>query len=288
MNALTNYAMDLSTNITSPDFVALVLLWLARANELAFLEFGWNQVMVLLTYLVIPLSGIYVPMFSEIYTKGDKHKLQAAYATLTRVLLLLTVPAGVGFIVLAPAYFTLLRLAERFGPAIPVARVLVLCLFGESIVVVPHVILMVYERYRVVVLSRLLAVAMLPLIVIAAVRGDALTIALAVGGARFLSRAVLTPYLSRRWQLHFPWAFGARVLAPSLLAGLALWPLGQILPVSPARPLWYNALSCAVQLLAGALIFLIGFKSLGGLHTEDRGRLATMRLPLRRLLLKYL
>src|SRR4029079_14629650 len=36
-NALTNYVMDLSTNVTSPDFVALVLLLLARSSDLAFL-----------------------------------------------------------------------------------------------------------------------------------------------------------------------------------------------------------------------------------------------------------
>ncbi|GIV97977.1 MAG: hypothetical protein KatS3mg057_2634 [Herpetosiphonaceae bacterium] len=287
-NALMNYVMDLSINITSPDFIALLLLAFARHDDLAYLEFGWNQVMVLLTYLVIPLSGIYVPMFSEIYTKGDKHKLQAAYATLTRALLLLTVPAGIIFIALAPAYFTLLRLAEKFEASIAVAQVLTLFLFAESIVVVPHVILMVYERYRVVLFSRLVALAAVPLLIAIARDGDPLLIALVVGGARFVSRAMLTPYLSWRWRLRFPWAFCMRVVVPSLAAALIVQPVSWLLPVAIDQPVWQNLFAAGLQGLVAAGIFLAGFKALGGLDDEDRSRLATMRLPLRRLIVKYL
>ncbi|HEX6289944.1 MAG TPA: polysaccharide biosynthesis C-terminal domain-containing protein [Herpetosiphonaceae bacterium] len=287
-SALMNYVMDQSVFVTSPDFVALVFLWLARPAALANIEAGWNQVLVLLTYLVMPLNGIYVPMFSEIFAKGDDHKLQPAYATLTRALLLATVPAGIGFITLAPQAFELLHLAAKYPQAAAVAQVVTLFLFAESIVVVPHVILMVYERYRVVALSRLLAVLSAPLIVLVAINGSAVTTALAIGVFRFGSRAVLTPYASRAFGLRFPWRFAGRLALPSLLFMSVLTLLSRVLPVLESQPVWRNLLHLAALIGVGVAIFAAGFKLMGGIDDDDRKRLATMRIPLRKLILRYL
>lgn len=290
-NALINYVMDLSVNITSPDFVALILLWLARPGDLADLEAGWNQVIVLLTYLVMPLSGIYVPMFSEIFAKGEDDKLQPAYATLTRTLMLATIPAGIGFITLAPQVFTLLHLAQKYPQAIGAAQVLTFFLFAESIVVAPHVILMVYERYHIVIISRLLAVISAPAIAYVVLHGSPITIALTIGALRFASRAILTPYASQKFGLRFPWRFGVRLLLPSLAFAVALTLLSPFLPIVAATGVAANArnlLYLAVLTLLGATIFIVGFKTLGGLEDEDRRRLGTMRIPFRKQLLRYL
>lgn len=288
VSALMNYLMDQSVFITSPDFVALILLAVAQPVVLANIEAGWNQVLVLLTYLVMPLNGIYVPMFSEIFARGEHDKLPTAYGTLTRILMLATIPAGLGFIAIAPQLFTLLHLADKYPAAPRVAQVVALFLFAEAITVVPHVMLMVYERYRVVALSRLLAVASAPLIALAALGGSPVLTALILGLARFVSRAVLTPYVCRRFGVHFPWRFALRLLAPSLIFLLAIGLLQTWLPVLTTQPLWRNLLHLALLVLAGVLIFAVGFKALGGLEHEDRVRLASMRLPLRGLLLKYL
>lgn len=287
-SALMNYVMDQSVFITSPDFVALVFLWVARPEALANIEAGWNQVLVLLTYLVMPLNGIYVPMFSEIFAKREDHKLQPAYATLTRALLLATVPAGIGFITLAPQAFELLHLATKYPQAATVAQVVTFFLFAESIVVVPHVILMVYERYRIVALSRLLAVLSAPLIVLVAMNSSAVLTAVAIGVFRFGSRAMLTPYASRAFGLRFPWRFAGRLLVPSLLFMLVLTLLSGVLPVREAQPVWQNLLHLGLLVGIGVAIFGIGFKIMGGIDDDDRKRLATMRIPLRKLILRYL
>lgn len=293
-NAAMNYVMDLSINVTSPDFVALILLWLARPAALADIEAGWNQVLVLLTYLVMPLNGIYVPMFSEIFAKGEDHKLQPAYATLTRALLLATIPAGIGFITLAPHIFAILHLADKFPQAAMSAQIVTFFLFAESIVVVPHVILMVYERYRIVVASRLFALLCAPLIAWIVFAGSAVTAAFAIGLLRFGSRAILTPYAGRTFGLRFPWRFALRLLIPSLAFAAVLTLLGPVLPVVDTEPgwsnpvLWSNLAHLATLVALGASIFVVGFKLLGGLDADDRKRLATMRLPFRKLILKYL
>jgi O-antigen/teichoic acid export membrane protein len=287
-SALMNYVMDQSVFITSPDFVALIFLWIARPAALANIEAGWNQVLVLLTYLVMPLNGIYVPMFSEIFAKRDDHKLQPAYATLTRALMLATIPAGIGFITLAPQAFELLHLAAKYPQAAAVAQVVTFFLFAESIVVVPHVILMVYERYRIVAFSRLLAVLSAPLIVLVALNSSAVMTALAIGLFRFGSRAVLTPYASRSFGLRFPWRFAFRLTLPSLLFMIALTLLSRVLPVLEQQPVWRNLLHLGVLVGIGVTIFVIGFKLLGGIDNDDRKRLATMRIPLRKLILRYL
>ena len=287
-SALMNYVMELSINITSPDFVALVLLWLARPGDLADIEAGWNQVIVLLTYLVLPLNGIYVPMFSEIFARRDDHKLQPAYATLTRALMLATIPAGIGFATLAPQLFALLDLAGKYPQAAASAQVLTLFLFAESIVVVPHVILMVYERYRVVMASRLLAVLSAPLLAWIVVAGEPASAALAIGLLRFGSRLVLTPYAARQFGLRFPWRFAARLLLPSLAFAAVLTLLRPALPVVETNAVWLNVLHLGVLVATGVAIFAVGFKALGGLHADDRRRLATLRIPFRGLILRYL
>lgn len=286
--ALMNYVMDLSINITSPDFVALLLLWAARPVALADLEAGWNQVMILLTYLVMPLNGIYVPMFSEIFARGEDDKLPAAYATLTRMLLLATLPAGAGFIMVGPQVFTLLHLNAKYPYAATSAQVLTLFMFAESIVVVPHVILMVYERYRVVLVSRLLAVLSAPLIALVVVQGSPVMLALLIGGARFASRAALTPYASRHFGLRFPWQFALRLLLPSLAFALVLTALKPALPVLETQAVWLNLLHLGILVGVAIAIFVAGFKLLGGLEAVDRQRLASMRVPLGKQILRYL
>ncbi|MDP9310300.1 MAG: hypothetical protein M3R24_05315 [Chloroflexota bacterium] len=287
-SAFMNYIMDLSINITSPDFVALVLLWYARPEALADLEASWNQVMILLTYLVMPLSGIYVPMFSEIFAKREDAKLKPAYATLTRALLLATVPAGIGFITLAPHVFELLHLADKYPYAVTSAQVLTLFMFAESIVVVPHVILMVYERYRIVLASRLLAVCSAPLIAWVVIGASPVAAALIIGCLRFGSRAVLTPYACRHFGLRFPWRFALRLLLPSLVFAVVLMLLEPWLPVRSALPVWRNVSDLCALMVIGLSIFLIGFKAMGGLDDADRKRLATMRIPFRSLVLRHL
>ncbi|MBA3947612.1 MAG: oligosaccharide flippase family protein [Herpetosiphonaceae bacterium] len=287
-SSLINYVMDQSVLITSPDFVALLLLWFARPGDLADIEVGWNQVIILLGYLVLPLNGIYVPMFSEIFVRHEEHKLPGAYATLTRTLLLATVPPGIGWIMLAPQVFTVLRLASKYPHAAATAQVLTFFLFAESIVVVPHVILMVYERYRVVMASRLLTVLGIPLIWLAVRGSSPVVVALTIGALRCGSRLVLTPYASRAFKLQFPWRFGLRLLVPSAAFALVLTGLSSVLQVSAKQLPWINVLYLAVLVLTGLIVFMVGFKALGGLDPADRKRLAAMRIPLGRLMLRYL
>lgn len=284
LNAIMNYIMDLSINVTSPDFVALFLLWLNRPGTLGDIEVAWNQVLIVLTYLVMPLNGIYVPMFSEIFAKKELQKLANAYATLTRTLLLLIVPAGVGFIVLVPQAFTLIGIYPKFSQSVGIAQILIGCLFLESIVVVPHVILMVHEQYRIVLASRVLALLATPLIIWSVLSSNGYLIAVALGGARLFSRLILTPYAVRRYHLRFPWRFTGRLLIPALGCAATVQGLALILPVVPHAH-GQNTIHVVLLVGAGMMVFWGGFRLLGGLEAEDRQRLSRMRVG--RLLLKF-
>ncbi len=171
--------------------------------------------------------------------------------------------------------------------------------FGESLLSVPHNVLMVVERYRVIVVSRVFALLSVPLVWLLLPRYGLVGVAVAVGLARLGARLVTVVYGAREMGLRAPLAFLARVAAASgcmaavLVAALHAWPA----PERIRTGLWGGGLTLAsAARVAGALaplLLLTGvgvvtyglvLRLLGGLDPTERRRLGEMKLPFQALM----
>ncbi len=274
------YLEEVSVHVTSPDLIAFVLAWAGRTGDLAELEVSWNQVALLITYLLWPLRGVYVPVFAELAARGDLAGVRNVYARITRLLWLLLVPAQIGLLLVVPGLFALI-LPDRYTQAVPVAQVLVLFLFNESLLSIPHVLMMVFEAYPAVVLSRLFPLLAAGLLLWKGAGMAVVHVAWVLGAGRLLARFFLLLYAHRRLNLAYPWTFAGRILAASGLMALPVALLGRAVPVeTPWLPF--------AQAGVGALTFFLAFRRLGGLDREDVEWIARRSFPLRGWVLKLI
>jgi O-antigen/teichoic acid export membrane protein len=241
-------------------------------------------------YVTAPLVGVLTPALVLVKTRASFGALQDAQASLTRIIWLLVLPAGVGLAFLAKPLVA--ALYPEYTEAGAVAVVFVAFVFAEPLLSVPQTVAMVFDRYRAVLASRALALASIPLLAWLTPRFGLQGAAVAVGVARLLPLLALTFHAARTMGLRPPLAFLARVAASSLGMALALGlALSRLALPSPGASLAARLLT-ALPLLAiaggGALVFLVLLHLLGGLEPEDRRRLLALRLPARGLLARLL
>jgi hypothetical protein len=204
----------------------------------------------------------------------------------------LLLPGGVGLLLLAsPA---VLIQYPKYAAVIPAAQLLVPFLFIESLLSLGHNVLIVHERYAAVTFSRLLALIAAPLLLWAAPRYGVMGAVVALGVGRIASGAAATWFAWRSYPLGFSWDFAGRVALAAAAMGLGVWGLLQlpIIPHLDANATWQIRLAAVAPLLliagAGALVFGVALRLLGGLLPEDRQRLASSRLPLKRFILRMI
>jgi O-antigen/teichoic acid export membrane protein len=290
-----NYLMQVTTWIYDVQFVVFLSAVSLSLTDVALLGFAYKFTKDLLSYVWTPLNGVITPVLSRVHVRGENRALQEAQAALTRIIWLILVPAGVGLLILAPRI--LQSLYPKYVGTLSLVAIFVLFTFGESLLSVPQNVLMVVERYTPVVVARLVAFLTIPLLWLLLPRYGVLGVALAAGAARLLSRMVTMVWGSRELGLTFPIGFAARVVAAS--AAMALFVLGATRIADPlllgvlkeaARaitsrwaPLWAAPLAgvvdAAIWSLAGALVFVLALRLLGGLHEEDRRRIAGLGRP---------
>jgi O-antigen/teichoic acid export membrane protein len=283
------YFMNISVYFYDLPFVILVL----NANHdlvgVAIMGLAFKLARQMLQMLVVPLTGVQTPLFARVHAEGRKEALQTAYVTITKFLIFALIPAGVGMAIMSRNVLQLLYL-QRHAEAVLtmsslsettiVAIVLIIFLFAESLISVPLNILMVYEKYRVVILTRLVAFLAIPLLFLLSPIYGVIGAAFAVGGARFLSRALSLVYLSFNFKLPFPTAFLARTLACTAAFAAVLVPLVLYLPV--------NYLSTAGLVVLGVAIFFGAFKLLGGFDADDKERIVNLKVPMGKMLVRFL
>jgi len=279
--------LNISDWVVRPDFAVFLLPTLADAAGMAV---AFSLVGHVLAYLYTPLAGLQVPLFTRV--RGDAAGLRTAYAGLGRLLTLLLLPGGVGLALLtAPV---VLIQYPKYIAVVSAAQLLIPLLFVESFLSLGHNVLIVHERYAAVTFSRLLALVAAPLLIWAAPRYGVMGAVVALGLGRIASGAAATTLAWRFYPLRFSWGFAVRVALASSAMGLVVWGLLQLplLPRLDADASWQLRLAAVVPLLliagAGALMFGVALRLLGGLLPEDRQRLADSRLPLKRLLLRMI
>jgi O-antigen/teichoic acid export membrane protein len=283
-----SHLLNLSDWATSP---ALPLLLLPSLPQVAVFQIGFQLVRMVLTYLFTPLAGVQVPLFSRV--RGGEGDLQQAYASISRLLTLLMVPGAVGVALLARPLLS--GLFPTFVEAAPLVWVLAPCLFLDSLLSTAQIVLMVYERYRAVLLARLLAFVSVPLLLLLPLLPAAYTLlgaAAALGLARLLARAASLYFGQRELQLGFPGAFAARVGLASAVMVLPLL-LGSSLlgTLSPGADITARlAYLVAIALLAAlaAAVFFAALRLMGGLHPADRAQLLALKLPFKKLLVRVI
>jgi O-antigen/teichoic acid export membrane protein len=161
--AAMSYFIQISTWFYDIQFVTFVLVALNIQLELvALLAFAYKFAKDYLGYVYIPFSGVLTPLLARIRGRQDPAALQETYGSLTRIFALLLIPAGVGLALLAPRLLALLY--PRYTDTATLIYLFIAFTFAESLLSVPHNVLMVYERYWPVILSRALALISVPLL----------------------------------------------------------------------------------------------------------------------------
>jgi O-antigen/teichoic acid export membrane protein len=232
---------------------------------------------------------VQVPLFTRVRA-GEGGTLQGAYQSLIRLQVLLLLPGGVGLVLLARPIFALFQAA--YVSAAPLVWILVPCLFLESLLTTAHNALIVYERLKIIIISRLLTLVCVPLVVVLLPRFGIAGAALAFGLARVLAGVWVTAngfrLLGLRWPVQFTIRVGLASAAMALVVGLLSMLIS--LPAADATRVTRLALLPPLAAIAGAgaACFLIALRLLGGIDAQDRHQLAQLRLPLKRWIFRVL
>ena len=278
--------------MTLTDFLASKSFAVFLANDIsdvALLWAGASVVGMVLGYLYTPMVGVQVPLFTRVRA-GEGGTLLGAYQSLARLQALLLIPGAVGLILLARPVLTVLT--PQYIDAASLVWVLVPCLFLESMLTTAYNALIVYEKLRVIVISRLLTLSVVPLLILLSPQLGVVGVALAFGLARVLGGLWVTVSGYRLMGLRWPWRFTLRVLLASSVMALLVAGMAALLPDLPphasilVRLREAGLLTCVALLGAGA--FIAALRATGGLEPQDREQLAKMRLPGRRWLLRVL
>lgn len=278
--------------MTLTDFLASKSFAVFLANDIsdvALLWAGASVVGMALGYLYTPMVGVQVPLFTRVRA-GEGGTLLGAYQSLARLQALLLIPGAVGLILLAHPVLTVLT--PQYVDAASLVWVLVPCLFLESMLTTAYNALIVYEKLRVIVISRLLTLSVVPLLILLSPLLGIIGVALAFGLARVLGGLWVTVSGYRLMGLRWPWRFTLRVILASSVMALLVAGMAALLPDLPPRAgillrLREAGLLVCVALL-GAGAFIAALRATGGLEPQDREQLAKMRLPGRRWLLRVL
>jgi hypothetical protein len=281
-----SYLMTLTDFLASKSFA----VFLANdISDVALLWAGASVVGMVLGYLYTPMVGVQVPLFTRVRA-GEGGTLLGAYQSLARLQALLLIPGAVGLILLTRPVLTVLT--PQYVDAASLVWALVPCLFLESMLTTAHNALIVYEKLRVIVISRLLTLSVIPLLILLSPLLGIVGVALAFGLARVLAGLWATASGYRLLGLRWPWRFTLRVLLASSVMALLVAGMAALLPDLPLHASIFlrlreaGLLVCVALLGAGA--FIAALRATGGLEPQDREQLAKMRLPGRRWLLRVL
>lgn len=287
-----DYMINWTVFLYDLPFVALLIPLLiltpdeAKA-EVVIISLAYKFTRQLLAALVVPLTGVQTPLFARLYAEGRFDGLRTTYATITKFLFLALIPASVGLIVLSRNLLQIFYGGQiRSDAVLPasavpeaVACVIILSigLFGEAIISVALNVMMVYEEYRAVAITRLLALVSVPLLFLLVPPYGAVGGAVAAATGALLSRSAALAFGVTRLKLPFPSGFFTRVGAASLVMGFALLPMLALFPAS--LPQTTLILGTLLMIGVGVGVFLVAFKLMGGIDRADKERFGALRVP---------
>lgn len=284
------YFFNISASFYDASFAVLILTAYREATAVIIVNLVYKFIKTLLKTLLTPFVGVQTPLFAAINAQERHKDLQTAYASFSKLQIIILVPSAIGMIILSRNLLELLMLSDSangvltrdiLGLATLATALTVFFTFLESLISLPLTVLMVYEHYRDVIISRLLPLLTAPLLVISIwLNWGAIGAIVVMGSLAVLSRVVAMVLMQSRMGLRYPGGFLLKVLIASLAFGLPLGLAVWWLPVN-----WFVTVGTAA---IGVIIFYVVFKLLGGFDKEDKQRITAMKLPLRKYIVKYL
>ncbi|MEI6046421.1 MAG: oligosaccharide flippase family protein [Chloroflexota bacterium] len=283
------YFFNISAWFYDASFAMLVFTFYREIVTVALIRLIYNFIKTLLKNLLSPFVGVQTPLFSSIHAEGHTPKLHTAYASISKLQIFILVPSSIGAIILARNILELLFARKSADAVLPVtllepatwATILtIIFTFAEALISLPMVILMVYERYRAVILARTLPLLAGPLLILTAALHWNVVVAVTIMGLMAVSSRVMAMVsLQRTLGLYYPVKFLLKVSKAALAFGIPLQILVLFLPIN-----WPITLGIAGT---GVIIFYAVFKGLGGFDLEDKNRLQTLKMPLRKYIIKW-
>ena len=286
--ALLMYFFNFSTLLSDASYA--ILVFSDQLLTVALIRLSYSFIKQLLKMLLTPFQGVQTPLFASIHAEGQPSRLQAAYSSLTKLQIFILLPSAVGAIILSRNLVQLLFPSSKSNAVLTYAHLdlavwvtvlTILFTFTESMISLPMVILQVYERYRLVVISRILPLLGGVALVLAAFwQLNAIAAVCIMGSMAVGSRLIALWSVRRSLDLSFPLKFFWKVAKASLAFGLPLAAVIFFLPVN-----WPVTFAAAAL---GVVIFGLAFRKLGGFDLEDKNRLLSLKLPLRKYIVKWL
>lgn len=288
-----SYWQQLTEYLHSLDFV---LWFVPDVAVAASLKQAYNLVGQVLSALWSPLAGIQTPLFTRLHTRGDREQLAVAYQLLSKFLVAVMLPAGVGLVLLV--YNLLAVVSARYIDAAGVAAILTITLFLDAAISVPLSILMVYEQFRPMLVARTCALIAAPLVFFLVPQFGMLAAALIIGGVRLFCDSIAMGFVLKLFSLRYPVRFASRVALATLAMAVVVAPLAFTVLRTPVPWQGEHPLARSAQILyglgnaalagVGGLVYLGVFKLTGGIDPEDRQRIVELRLPFAARLLRFL
>ncbi len=284
------YFFNISALFYDAAFAILVFTFYNQLLTVTLIKLSYSFIKQLLKNLLAPFAGVQTPLFSSIHAEGNREQLQAAYSSISKLQTFILVPSALGAMLLSKDLVQLLFLQQgkdanltpyNLNLAIWVTILTIIFTFSEALISLPMVVLQVYEKYRLVVLSRTLPLLGGALLLMAGfLRWNVLIAVCIMGSMSVGSRVIALVALRNSLGLRFPLPFFWKVMRASLAFALPLLPAILFLPVS-----WPLTLTVA---FLGVIIFVVVFRFLGGFDPEDKNRLVNMRLPFRKYIIRWL
>lgn len=274
------FIRDLSLYFATPAFASPMLLkTLGGPEPVALFATSYFVASSTVTLVVSGFRGIYRPAFAHVIAAGDRAELHRAFDLINKVQVLAVVPAGAGLAVMVGDYLTLMY-GQPFAAAVPVARVLVVLLFAETVLAVGALVLWADERYRAVLITQAVIIAGAPLFILTADRFGLLAAAIVLGGSRFA--ASLFGYIEARrlYGVRFPWRFTERVAIVAAVMVTCLSIVRAVWPTSLAE-----AVTCTVL---GVAIVAVGLKVFHVIGPAELDLLGRTSIPGRHVLVRWL
>lgn len=286
------YFFNISAWLYDSTFAILVFTFYNQFLTVTLVRLSYSFIKNLLKNLLAPFTGVQTPLFSRIHAEGKNDQLQDAYSLISKLQTLILVPSGLGAMLLSKDLVQLLFLQQskdanltptNLELAVWVTILTIFFTFLEALISLPMGVLQVYEKYRLVVLSRTLPLLGGVLLLLAGILGWNVIIAVCIMGSMSVgSRVIALVALRHTLGLKFPEAFFWKVMRASLAFALPLLPAILFLPVS-----WPLTLAAAVL---GVIIFVAAFRLQGGFDQEDKNRLQNIKLSprLRKYIVRWL
>jgi O-antigen/teichoic acid export membrane protein len=274
------YVFEASNYFTTPAFASPALAAASGGTSVvALFNVAFQFPMMVVVVILAGFQGLYRPLFAGVLAEKSPERVRTAFSEVTKVQVLLLVPAGVGLALLLPDYITLL-FTTQFAAAVPLARVLCAFIFVEALFNLSGILLSVDHRYTLSLITQALRIIGAPLFVLLALRGHLLLATAAFGVGRLAAAGLGFVVARRLYAVRFPVAFAARVCLSTVPMGVVVG-VGRL--VFPST--W---LSAALLTLAGAALTLLGMRWFRVLGPREVDLLRRARLPGRDFILRWL